>query len=264
MGPFIKRIIYTPSAQQMAPRFYIEQEPVVGQRMVLPQAASHHAIRVLRLAPGDTITLFTGKKGEFSAQIAEHSKHSTTVTINQYLDITRESPLKIELAQAICANEKMDWIVQKAVEMGVTRIQPITTTRSLIRLSSERASKRLLHWQKIIIAACEQCGRNHIPDIQPIQSFNHWLDQKKTCHTDQNTCFILSPTAQARLKAMPEPKADTQLTLAIGPEGGFTPDEEAAAIQAKFTPIQLGQRILRTESAALATIAAMQTLWGDY
>ncbi len=248
----------------MPPRFYLAEKLITGQRINLPPDASHHASRVLRLAQGDAITLFNGETGEFSAHITDHRKHSTTVEIDSFKDIERESPLSIELAQAICTNEKMDWIVQKAVELGVTLIQPITTERSLIRLSAERANKRLLHWQKIIISACEQCGRNQIPHIQPILPLKKWLGEKKTSHTDKNTCFILSPSAKSHLKSFHEPTLNTRLTLAVGPEGGFTQDEEAYAIHTEFSPLKLGQRILRTESAALAAIASMQTLWGDY
>lgn len=249
----------------MPPRFYLAEELIAGQHITLSLDASHHAKRVLRLAQDDAITLFNGKGGEFSAHIVDQSKHSTIAEVKNFLDINRESPLNIELAQAVCTNEKMDWIIQKAVELGVTLIQPITTERSLVRLSPTRAAKRLSHWQKIIISACEQCGRNHIPQLQSILPLYEWLDQKKTNnHANKNTCFILSPSAKSRLKSFPEPTADTQLTLVVGPEGGFTQEEEACTTRTEFEPLQLGQRILRTESAALVAIAAMQTLWGDY
>lgn len=248
----------------MSPRFYLEKELITGQHVTLPLEVSHHAKRVLRLGQGDTIILFNGHGGEYSAHITDQSKHGTIVEIECFLDIKRESPLNIELAQAICTNEKMDWIIQKSVELGASLIQPITTERSLVRLSSTRATKRLSHWQRIIISACEQCGRNYIPHLQPILSLHEWLDQKKTNPVSKNTCFILLPSAKSRLSSFPEPTPDTRLTLVVGPEGGFTQEEETYTIQKKFKPLQLGQRILRTESAALAAIAAMQTLWGDY
>ena len=154
--------------------------------------------------------------------------------------------------------------IQKAVEMGVSRIQPVTTTRSVIKLSSERAAKRLQHWQQITIAACEQCGRNHVPDVLPPLPFPHWLGEIKTREVSTHTNLLLLPTAEKKLSELVPKSNNSSYTLLIGPEGGFTPEEERAALLTHFEPILVGKRILRTETAALATIAAMQTLWGDY
>tara|TARA_R110002073_G_scaffold192390_3_gene351195 strand:+ start:1343 stop:2089 length:747 start_codon:yes stop_codon:yes gene_type:complete len=248
----------------MPPRFYYTEEITINQAIELPIDARHHATRVLRLRTGDIVTLFNGKGGEFSAQIAHITKSNTTVLINKHYAIERESPLIIELAQAICINEKMDWIIQKSVEVGVTYIQPIITDRSVVRLSNERAFKRLQHWQKIVISACEQCGRNHLPQVLPLISLTDWLHIKNLDDASHNSCFMLSPSATERLKYFPTPPSNTRLTVVVGPEGGFTPEEEKNILRTGFTPLCLGKRILRTESAALATIAAMQTLWGDY
>lgn len=248
----------------MHARFYHSAEIVIGQLIELSAENKHHAARVLRLRKGDSITLFNGNGGEFSAHIENISKSGTTVLINTYHAIECESPLHIELAQAICINEKMDWIIQKTVELGVAYIQPITTARSIVHLSDERSSKRLQHWQKIIVSACEQCGRNHLPHILPLISLPEWLSKKKTGKSSGDLCLMLSTTATEGLKGISKPPIGANLALVIGPEGGFTQEEEAAILHTGFIPLRLGKRILRTESAALAAIAALQALWGDY
>ena len=248
----------------MHPRFFHPEEIVTGQILELSAGNNHHATRVLRLKNGDTITLFNGNGGEFSAHIVNINKSSTTALIDAYHDIERESPLHIELAQAICVNEKMDWIIQKAVELGVTCIQPVTTTRTIVHLSGERSQRRLQHWQKIIISACEQCGRNHLPQALPLVSLEAWLSKKKAMRPSGELWFMLSTTAKESLRDVPKPPALANLSLVIGPEGGFTQEEEMAILHTDFIPLRLGKRILRTESAAIASIAALQTLWGDY
>lgn len=248
----------------MHARFYHPAEIAIGQLIELSVENKHHAARVLRLKKGDAITIFNGYGGEFSAHIKTISKSNTTVLIDAYHDLDRESPLHIELAQAICVNEKMDWIIQKAVELGVTFIQPVTTARSIVHLSDERSFKRLQHWQRIVISACEQCGRNHLPQVLPLITLLEWLSQKKTAQSEHNIHFMLSTTAIEGLRDIPRPPADASLALVIGPEGGFTQEEEAAILHTGFIPLRLGKRILRTESAALASISAMQSLWGDY
>ena len=248
----------------MHARFYHPAEIAIGQLIELSVENKHHAARVLRLKEGDAITLFNGHGCEFSAHIEKISKSSTTVLIDAYHDMDCESPLNITLAQAICVNEKMDWIIQKAVELGVTCIQPVSTVRSIVHLSDERSSKRLQHWQKIIISACEQCGRNHLPQILPLISLPEWLSQKKTTQSSHDLNLMLSTTAAESLRNIPQPPVSAHLTLVIGPEGGFTQDEEVAILHTGFIPVRLGKRILRTESAALAAISALQTLWGDF
>lgn len=242
----------------------------VGQIIELPASVAHHALRVLRLEQGDELILFDGNKGEFQAAIGRIGKHGAAVVIEKHLDIERESPLAITLAQAVCASEKMDWILQKAVELGVSRIQPLITKLSTVKLSGERVERRMKHWQQVVISACEQCGRNRVPQVLPLILLPHWLgsqiDERKNLSNGPppNPCFMLSPTAQKGLHDFREPSATTAITLLVGPEGGFTPEEEAAAVVTGFIPLRLGRRILRTESAALAAVAAMQALWGDY
>lgn len=248
----------------MSPRFYHAEDIFIGQTIELNLAAGHHASKVLRLKVGDSVILFNGKGGEFHAHIDNIRKTSTTVVIDQFDDIERESPLTIALIQTLCVNDKMDWIIQKSVELGVTSIQPVITTRSIVRLSEERAIKRLEHWRKIIIAACEQCRRNRIPMIAPLNSLTDWLSVRKAS-TPQHLDFMLSITGSHCLKNFTKPPlSDIQLTLAVGPEGGWTEDEEIILQQAGFTALRVGQRIMRTETAALATIAALQTCWGDF
>lgn len=248
----------------MHARFYHPAEISAGQLIALSDANQHHAAQVLRLKKGDAVTLFNGQGGEFSTHIEQVSKSGTTVLVGAYRDIDRESPLFIELAQAICVNEKMDWIIQKAVELGVTHIQPVSTARSIVHLSGERASKRQQHWQRIVVSACEQCGRNYVPHVSPLMALPEWLSRKKADKSPHDLCLMLSPAATQSLHGIAKPSAAANLALVIGPEGGFTPEEEAAVLHTGFIPVRLGKRILRTESAALAAIAAIQTLWGDF
>lgn len=252
------------------PRFYYPHHLDAAQKVSLPEHAAHHAIRVLRLRRGNGITLFNGTGTEFTAVITEISQSGATAQVSQSVRADRESPLSVLLVQAVCANEKMDWIIQKAVETGVTCIQPVSTARSVINLTPERAGKRLQHWQQIVISSCEQSGRNSIPGIMPLLPLSGWLGTQWAGKCDAQSGksdllrLMLSPAAEKTLHDFSPPMADTALVLLVGPEGGFTAEEEAAASVAGFFPLKLGKRILRTETAALAAVAAMQVLWGDY
>ena len=252
------------------PRFYYPGQINVGQVFELPTNTMHHAIRVLRLRPGSKITLFNGEGGEFPAFIERIGKTGVLVLTEKYLDIERESPFHITLAQGICTSVKMDWIVRKTVELGVGHIQPIATKKSLVKLSNERAGKRVQHWRQIAISACEQCGRNRLPQVLSPMLLPEWLDrhmsvQKKLKNEiSQDLFFMLSPIAEKRLRDFSNFSSVANLTLLVGPEGGFTSEENAIVLVAGFIPLRLGKRILRTESAALAAVAALQVLWGDY
>lgn len=248
----------------MHPRFYQPTEITIGQHLELSEENKHHVTRVLRLKKDDPITLFNGLGGEFSACIELITQSQVIVLIETFQDQHRESALTIELAQALCANEKMDWVIQKAVELGVNRIQPIATERCVVQLSHERANKRLEHWKKIITAACEQSGRNFVPAISPVVSLSAWLSQKKSDNDQQETRLMLSPIADQTLKNIAEPSNNHRITLIIGPEGGFSQAEGLSILHAEYTAIRLGNRVLRTETAGLAIIAALQTLWGDF
>lgn len=252
------------------PRFYCPGEIAAGEIVELPANAAHHAARVLRLEQGDEVTLFNGEGGEFTAIIVRIDKKSVAVAVEKYHTTKRESPLVITLVQALCANEKMDWVVQKAVELGVSRIQPVVSNRSVVRLSGERANKRGQHWQQVVIAACEQCGRNQLPQMLPLMSLPDWLSEAPGQQTAEpawsNLRLVLSPMAEKGLREYAESlsAAPHSISLLVGPEGGLAPEEEEAAVAAGLIPLRLGSRILRVEGAALAATAALQVLWGDF
>lgn len=241
-----------------SPRFYYPGDLDAGGDVDLPEQAGHHAVRVLRLGSGDSVTLFNGLGGEYEARIVRAGKGGVTVRVGSWCGQGRESPLDILLAQAIPSGDKMDFILQKAVELGVTAMQPVTSSRSVVRLDRERAAKRLGHWRGVVIAACEQCGRNRVPQVAPVTALTEWL---QPCQ-DGALRIMLSPRSSRPLRDVPAPSGT--VILLVGPEGGFPATEERAALAAGFLPVRLGQRILRTETAALAAVSAMQTLWGDF
>lgn len=240
------------------PRFYHPALPPHAKLVDLPPEAAHHATKVLRLQDGDRIVLFDGGGGEYPATISRISKQGTLVEISPWQERECESPLNVTLAQAISSGDKMDFTLQKAVELGITRIQPIASARSVVKLSGERAEKRVRHWRQVVISACEQCGRNRVPDIGSILSLEDWLGS----HLPDGLRLTLAPDATALLRELPPPAIP--IVLLIGPEGGLAPDEVKAAASKGFMPVRLGPRVLRTETAALAALAAMQTLWGDF
>jgi len=240
-----------------SPRFYLDQPLAPGARFSLPPGPARHAARALRLAVDDVITLFNGRGGEFAARIDGIHKDEVAIAITGFADIERESRLNVMLAQGISSGERMDYTLQKAVELGVTAIQPIAAKRSVVKLAGERADRRVAHWQGVVASACEQCGRNQVPVVAPPLPLAHWLGQKTG-----GRLLFLSPLAEARLADLPPP--ETQDWLVAGPEGGFEADEIAALRAAGAIPVRLGPRVLRTETAALAALAAMQTLWGDF
>ena len=240
-----------------APRFYLDQPLAPGARFSLPPGPARHAARALRLTVDDVITLFNGRGGEFAARIERIHKDEVAVAITGFTDVERESPLRVMLAQGISSGERMDYTLQKAVELGVAAIQPIAARRSVVKLAGERADRRVAHWQGVVASACEQCGRNQVPVVAPPLALAHWLGHQK-----DGRLLFLSPLAEARLADLPPPAK--QDWLVAGPEGGFEVDEIAALHAAGDIPIRLGPRVLRTETAALAALAAMQSLWGDF
>lgn len=240
-----------------APRFYLDQPLAPGARFSLPPGPARHAAGALRLAAGDRITLFNGEGGEFTAQIDRIQKSEVAVSVSSFAAIERESPLRTMLAQGIASGERMDYILQKAVELGVSGIQPLAAKRSVVKLAGERAERRLAHWQGVVASSCEQCGRNRVPRVASPQTLAHWLGQYRG-----GRLLFLSPLADARLADLSAPTAED--CLVAGPEGGFEADEIAALDAAGAIPVRLGPRVLRTETAALAALAAMQTLWGDF
>ncbi|ADE13169.1 16S rRNA (uracil(1498)-N(3))-methyltransferase [Sideroxydans lithotrophicus] len=242
-----------------APRFYCPPPLPLATNFELPPEAAHHASRVLRLRVGDAVQIFDGLGNALDATInAINGKHVLLGNLQTFMG-QQESGLHIALAQAMCTSEKMDWVVQKATELGAAEIIPVQTLRSVARLSSPRAEKRAEHWRNVAVSACEQCGRNTLPQLQTPQELGTWLEDVR--HTAGGK-FILLPGGAINLQSQPRPQG--RATLLIGPEGGFTADEANIAQQAGFIPILLGPRVLRTETAALAGIAALQTLWGDF
>lgn len=241
------------------PRFYCPPPLPINAPFELPPAAAHHASRVLRLRVNDAVQLFDGTGLELHGIISEINGKRAVLGKLQVCTANRESPLHIVLAQAMCSSEKMDWVVQKATELGAAEIQPVQTQRSVAKLSAERAEKRTEHWHSVTIAACEQCGRNMLPEVHAPRELSAWLAALRNVPGSK---FILLPQASAALHEQPEPQGT--ITLLVGPEGGFSEDEAQLAQQIGFIPIRLGARVLRTETAAMAGIAALQTLWGDF
>ena len=240
------------------PRFHVPVPLTVATTLDLPEAAAHHAARVLRLHGGDAVTLFNGTGGEYAARITAIGKRGVTVAIERHDPVERESPLPVTLVQALSSGERMDLTIQKAVELGVARIVPVESERCVVRLKGERAEKRVAHWRQVAISACEQCGRNRIPEIRMISPLEVWLAAEK----NDALRWLLLPGAHTALRDLPRPQKPIELL--VGPEGGLTDAEADAAHRAGYQPVRLGPRVLRTETAAPALLAAVQALWGDF
>ena len=228
--------------------------------MPLPAEAAQHAVRALRMRAGDALVLFDGQGGEYAATLADVGKREVTVCRGPWRAIERESCLPIRLVQCVQGGDKMDFTIQKAVELGVAEIVPVISQRSVVRLDGERALKRLEHWRQIIIAASEQCGRNRLCVVQPISHYDSWVVQAGAA-VDGAQRILLSPLASASIVSLSRPSA---VELLVGPEGGLAPREMDTALRACFSPIRLGPRVLRTETAGLAVLAAIHARWGDF
>jgi 16S rRNA (uracil1498-N3)-methyltransferase len=240
------------------PRFFCPIDLGDRPQVALPEQAAHHAAKVLRLKRGDRVTLFNGAGGEFEASIHVIAKDGVLVDLGKYQRVERESPLAVCLVQALSSGEKMDFTLQKAVELGVSRIQPIAAERSVVRLSGERVDRRERHWQHVVNAACEQCGRNRVPPVAPLADFGAWLAGVEPAPHK----LMLSPDAANGLRDLPRPTEE--VIVLAGPEGGLSEPEKRAAFACGFQPLRLGPRVLRTETVALAALAALQSLWGDF
>lgn len=240
------------------PRFYIEAALAPGERIALPESVARHALGALRLKPGAAVVLFNGDGGEYVG-VLEAKGNAAWVDCRERQTPERESPLEIWLAQGISAGERMDYTIQKAVELGVAGIVPLAMRRSVVKLDGERAEKRRRHWQGVAIAACEQSGRNRVPELRPVAGFAGWLAEAKA---EAATRFLLDPEGGSRLAELARPSG--RVWLLAGPEGGCDAEEADLARLAGFLPLRLGPRILRTETAALAAMAAMQAVWGDF
>ena len=257
----------------MIPRFYCPPAPHCilspGAQIDLPAAAAHHALRVLRMQAGDPLMLFDGQGGEWQAELVGKVGVGGTarVALCEFIDGDNESPLSLTLVQGLPAGDKMDWVIEKCVELGVTAIQPIAAKRSVIKLSAERMTRRVAHWNAVAVAACEQCERNRVPTVAPILDLPQYLACAKLQNEAQNGTrealwLMLAPGAQGVLRILDKPTGP--VGVAIGPEGGWEEGEMRAAQAAGFKTVQLGPRVLRTETAGMAVLAAMQSLWGDF
>lgn len=240
-------------------RFFSPDPLSVGLTAQLSEHAAAHAIRVMRLKTGDTLTLFCDDGHDYLCQLSSVEKKSATVEVLSRTQVSNESPLSIRLLQGISSGDRMDYTIQKAVELGVTEIYPLSTERCVTKLSGDRAEKRTEHWQGVAIAACEQSGRAVIPRVHAPLALPQWLSQYAT---PDCLNLLLNPVGAKRLAALSKP--DHPIHLLIGPEGGLSAAEIELATQHHFQSIVLGPRILRTETAALTAIACMQSLWGDF
>lgn len=238
------------------PRFYCREALSPGAHVELPEPVARHAVRVLRLPPGAPMVLFDGRGGEYPAHIERIERDRVFAELAAWRDVERESPLAVTLVQALQAGDKMDFTIQKAVELGVRDIVPVESRRSVLRLSGERAGRRVAHWQGVAAAACEQCGRNQVPIVAPVEPLERWLARPFAGQR-----LMLAPDAAVSLAEIAPTSA---VQLLIGAEGGLDPVEVKAAQSAGFQAVRLGPRVLRTETAGLAALAALQVLWGDF
>lgn len=238
------------------PRIYHPELLAVDQHVELTSDATQHLVNVLRLTEGHPLVLFNGDNNEYSAELTVAKKRQAVALIDAKLSISTESLLKVHLGQGVSRGDRMDWVIQKAVELGVNEITPLITERCGIKMQQERWDKKLQSWQKIIISACEQCGRNTLPTLNPCISLNDWISQS----TNQLR-LTLHPHADKSMKHLDISPAGVRLL--IGPEGGFSESEIYATEEAGFQTVQMGPRVLRTETAAIASIAALQAIHGD-
>jgi 16S rRNA (uracil1498-N3)-methyltransferase len=241
-------------------RVYVDAPVSAGNRLLLEGSAANHVTRVLRLRVGDALTLFNGCGGEFGARIDEIQKDTVMVSVAEHRPPDRESPLSLTLAQGISRGERMDWVIQKATELGTSRIVPLFTRRSVVRLDEKQAGRKLQHWRAIAVAACEQSGRNRVPELTEPTDFYELLAATSQ-GAATSTRLLLSPSGDARLDDLEGVGAG--ITVLIGPEGGLEDVEQEAAIAAGFKAVRLGPRVLRTETAAIAALTIIQHHFGD-
>ena len=232
------------------PRFYCPAALASGDTFALPAGAARH-VQVLRLQPGSPLVLFNGEGGEFEATVAQMGRSEVTVQVGAHHALEREAPREIHLAVGMPANERMDWLVEKATELGAASIQPLLAERSVLRLAGERAAKKQAHWQGIAVAASEQCGRNRVPLVHAPADLAAW------CAAQHGPAVRLVLSLDAAAQPLREAAGQGAVTVLSGPEGGLGPQEEKLALARGFTPVTLGQRVLRAETAPLAVLAAL-------
>lgn len=238
------------------PRVYTSLPLATGTTVTLEDATAHYLLRVLRLTPERELVLFNGTGGEFQGRVISVGKKHLEVLPEAFIDTDRESPLTTELAIGISRGERMDLVLQKATELGVTRIVPLFSERTEVKLAGERQEKKQLHWRQVSISAAEQCQRNRLPEIAAVMTLSDYLQQ---CRSDAR--FVLHHRDSQRL---PTDSRPASVSLLIGPEGGLSDTEIEAARAAHFAPLTLGPRVLRTETAPVAALSLVQYLWGDW
>lgn len=238
------------------PRVYVDMDLAEGTSVTLGEAIYHHLVVVLRRIRGDAITLFNSRGGEYAAKIESVARRKLEVRVGELRDVNRESALSVTLAQAVSKGERMDFTIQKAVELGVTAIQPLLTDRVVVRLDAERWARKQEHWQGVAVAAAEQSGRTVVPKVAPVQDLRDWL----TAMPAEGLRLVLSPTATpgSARRAPNQP-----VVLLVGPEGGFTELEVKLVDLVGFQGLALGPRVLRTETAGMVALAVIQSQWGD-
>lgn len=241
------------------PRFLVSGPLTSGTEFELPEQPSRH-VAVLRLREGDPVTLFCGDGAEFAAILTQVARKLVRVKVGERLEISRESPLLITLAQCISSGDRMDLTLQKATELGVHAIIPLNSERSIVKIRGDRADKKIAHWQHVVAAACEQCGRNKVPEVRAPIDIQNWLISIGASGPEGSLRLLLAPDATASLRSH---ERRSEVTLLIGPEGGLAGPEVTSAMRHSFQPINIGPRVLRTETAPIAAIAALQVLWGD-
>lgn len=237
------------------PRIYTGQELKSHATLELEPGPSQHVARAMRMRPGDALTVFNGRGGEYPAKISAVGRKSVTLELDEISDMDVESPLAIHLGIAISRGDRMDWVIQKATELGVRSVSPLFTDRTEVKLKGDRADKKERHWQQVAISACEQCGRNQIPLINAPQLLAHWLDK-----TETDLKLVLHHRAPV---VGDRDRPPASIALLIGPEGGLSNAEIALSENAGYQSLKLGPRVMRTETAPLAAIAILQARWGD-
>ena len=239
-------------------RFYIDENLSIGSEQLLPETVAHHLKTVLRKQMDDEIILFNGQGGEYKSRICKIDKKQVFIEVLSFQDIERESPLSITLAQGISKGQRMDITLQKAVELGVSRIVPIRNQRSTVQLKEDRKASRMNHWRQVIISACEQSGRNRIPELLSPCSLDEWLEQDSNAHK-----LLLAPEGEKSLRALEINDKTPYISLLTGSEGGLTDGEINQACDSGYAAVKMGPRVFRTETAALVAISVCQSLWGD-
>jgi 16S rRNA (uracil1498-N3)-methyltransferase len=244
----------------MPPRLFVSQPLAVGSEVVFGEAATRHA-QVLRLQPGDALTLFDGHGGQWRAEISAMTKRATLALPIAHEAVERELPIAVTLALAMPAGDRMDSVVEKATELGAAAIQPLLTERSVLRLAGERAEKRRSHWQAIAAAACEQCGRNHVPEVRTVLLLSVWLAGLSPAPAPSEARWLLGwRNARPCREALADAASVASCITLSGPEGGLTDDEELLASARGFQAVSLGPRVLRADTAPLAALAALAAL----